>query len=409
MRQANVPMDQHIFDELIARHTMRKEFEMCVQRLKDMTAWKIGPLISTIENVVALGTQQGNVRMAFQLLEEYEENWPRRVRLTTWTQLLIACAENLYASYPLVADIFQFITFSQADGTEAAWQKVVVDHETMPDEGLCIAVLNCAARHGLPDLAGQALEQLEHMGAKRKEYHFAPLVEAFVKAGQLKTALQTLAFMRSRGVPPTLETASTVLADISTSIERTDEAFNMLYDLHADLSVVDPCAMNVVIQGAVAHGDLARAVGIYSAAGDWGLKPDLSTFSIVLRGCLALEKPDHVQRILEHMESHNIAPDAEIHETLIRIELQSNYYEDSFWRLERMKDAGLKPSIEVYEALAQKCVDSNDTRCAIVLQEMKEQGYSVSPRLQEYIDRRGKFTTSPQQQSSATYVDEPIG
>lgn len=254
-----------------------------------------------------------------------------------------------------------------------------------------MAVLHCAARHGQPELAKAAVEQLQLMGATLREYHFAPIVEAFVQCGQLKTALQTLAFMRSHNVPPNPQTASTIFDHISSSLGRTDEAFNMLYDLHADTGVVDITAMNVVIQSAVHQGDLARAVGIYSAAGDWNLKPTLETFNTVLRGCLVHKKSEHMTHIFEHMVANNIDPDAQTYEILIQVELLSDqHYEDAFWRLEQMKSAGFKPTLSVYERIARKCFNHNDTRFQAVLDEIKSQGYEVSPATQAYFQRGGR-------------------
>jgi len=235
------------------------------------------------------------------------------------------------------------------------------------------------------------------MGTRQQEHHFAPLVDSFVVADQLKSALQTLTFMRSLGVVPTLKTASKILEHISAGagFDKTDEAFNMLYDLQDEGTVVDIVAMNVVVAAAARKGDLARAVGIYTAADDWKLKPDAETFKIVLRACLQQGKPEHVSRIVEHMDKKGIKADAEVHETLILLELKAKdrHYEDAFWRLEEMKKAGFKPPAKVYESIAEVCLSNNDTRHELVVDEMTQQGYPISERLAEWLEKR----TAPQE------------
>ncbi|KAH7108284.1 hypothetical protein BKA62DRAFT_681732 [Auriculariales sp. MPI-PUGE-AT-0066] len=376
MRQSQVPMDSAIFHALISRHAMRKELEMCIQRLNDMIGWGAPASLDTIAAIIILASEQDNPRLAHDIAASFEASSSRRITAHLWMNILMSSAEGLYI-----------------EGTEAAWNQVVTEHGIAPDEGLCLAVLHCAARHGHSELASLVIEQLRFMGAHIQEYHLAPLVEAFVVAGQLKIAMQTLSFMRSHGTPPTMQTASSIIAYITdgTSIERIDAAFNMLDDLHVDAGVVDIVAMNAVVAAAVAMGEFARAVGIYNSAGDWGIKPDVETFKIVLGGCLVQKKREHTARIFEHMEKFNIVLDADIHEALIKIELLAidGYYEDAFWRLEEMKGAGFKVPKKLYEELAKTCVNHKDIRHKLVIEEMKSLGHEISQDLTDYIQRSG--------------------
>ena len=51
--------------------------------------------------------------------------------------------------------------FYQKDGVLRLWPKVVNDLKVTPDEGVCLEVLHTAGRHGLPELATDALHHLQ--------------------------------------------------------------------------------------------------------------------------------------------------------------------------------------------------------------------------------------------------------
>ena len=58
-------------------------------------------------------------------------------------------------------------------------------------------------------------------------------------------------------------------------------------------------------------------------------------------------------------------------------------------QVEEMKALKIVPPIEVYEHIIRKLVHVGDTRYKIALEELKECGYEVSPRLHSFISSGG--------------------
>lgn len=276
------------------------------------------------------------------------------------------------------------------DGVLYAWDKVVKSMSIPLDEGCCLAVLHTAGRHGLTELALEAIRQLKAIGVAWKEHHFAPLVEAFCKAGDVREAFASLSLIRQHGVEPTSETAYPIFQVISQSDEKVDEAWAILEDLKKEGRTIDVVAYNVLIQGCVAIGDLQRALGTYKAAEDLGVKPDIETYNLLLSACIAAEHRELGDRLLTEMRTANIKPNDRTYERLIVLCLTQATYEDAFYYLEEMKSAKLKPSQAIYEAIIRKCVYVGDVRHRIAVEEMREAGYLVSRGLQEFIDNGGQ-------------------
>lgn len=260
----------------------------------------------------------------------------------------------------------------------------------MPDEGCCIEVLHTCGRHGLAALASDVLRVLNKMEVHWDEHHFAPIVEAFCRQGDIKEAFGVLELMHNNNVPPTLETASPIFEAISGSTDAVDQAYGYLDDMHKGGRAINIAAYNVVVQACVALLDLQRAIGIYKAAGDLGVTPNLETYNLLFSACITASHRELGDRLLEDMVQAKIKPDARTYERLIFLCLTQPTYEDAFYYLEEMKTRGLHPTQATYEALVRKCFSAGDNRHALALEEMVESGFEVSGKLRAYLESGGR-------------------
>ena len=248
-----------------------------------------------------------------------------------------------------------------------------------PDEGACIEVLHTAARHGLPDLANDVLRVLKLMGATWQEHHFGALVEAYCRAGRMEDAIMTLDVMRSQDIRPLPATASSITAAIGTDVGALDAVLSVVDDLHKQGKRIDVEALNAIVQAAIALGDLQRAVGTYKAFVDYGTKPTVFTFNLLLAGCTAACHRELGDRLMTEMKQAKLKPNMQTYENIILLCLTQETYEDAFFYLEEMKAAKHVPPSTIYQNLAQKCLSVGDSRHKLVLEEMEECGYSTSP------------------------------
>ena len=263
------------------------------------------------------------------------------------------------------------------DGVSACWTIAINDLDIAPDEGVCVSVLNAAARHGVPDLATDVLRVLKLSGIVWEEYHFAALIQAFCRNNQLKEALITLHIMRTNDILPVPGTLVPILDRIKVDVESLDWAWAIIDEIHEAKSGVDIDALKVIIQASVLLGDLQRAIGVYKSFSDYGLQPDVTVFNLLFDGCITAQHRQLGDLLLADIKEMKIQPNKETYEKLIRLCLTQDVYEDAFFYLEEMKAAGFVPPQTVYEALVLKCHSMNDTRMEIVLEEMRECGYSM--------------------------------
>jgi pentatricopeptide repeat protein len=286
------------------------------------------------------------------------------------------------------------LPFSQKDAVLHLWAKVTNELKVLPDEGCAVEVLHTAGRHGLPELAMDVLRVLKTIDVELREYHFAPLIEAFCRTNRVKEALSTLTLMRQDNIEPNADTAHFIFESIRVNTDAIDAAWDALESLHAEGQTIDITAINVVIQASVALGDLRRAFGTYQMCTELGVMPTLDTYHFLLSGCIVARNRELGDRLVTELKQAKIKPDARTYERLIVLCLSGETYEDAFFYLEEMKAEKLVPPVSVYEAIIQRCVLEKDERYGLAVRELEECGYTVSRALQRVIGGDGAADNS---------------
>ncbi|EEB91768.1 hypothetical protein MPER_09823, partial [Moniliophthora perniciosa FA553] len=315
-------------------------------------------------DVIGLAAQEGLPRLAVDLADRFQDTSLRTLEPAIWLNCLRGSAAALWA-----------------EGVIRSWEIVVQELGINPDEGLCIMVLNTAARNGYPDLATDALRVLKESSVPWQEHHFAPLIEAFCRVGQLKEALIAIEIMRSHDVNILSSTALPIVE----LVQKDEDAFDATWTIIDELHKEKPIHLSIwktMLEAATALGDLQRAVGAYKSASDYGVTPDLESFNLVLECSLTAAHRPVGDLILADMKEASIAPDYRTYELMIQLCLTQDTYEDAFFFLEEMKGAGLKPADSIYTLLIWKCAHNGDTRYQVAMEEMREMGYEPSSRWQ---------------------------
>ncbi|KAI1795700.1 hypothetical protein LXA43DRAFT_733355 [Ganoderma leucocontextum] len=372
MEEWSITPNEYTYEIVISRFAENQRLELALQFLAKLGPAGLSPTLKTATAVITSAAHLGFPQLALDLADSFESTSVRRLEGEVWVDLLASCSDSLYA-----------------EGTVRTWRKVVRNLHIVPDEGCCLQVLHTAARHGLSGLALEVVEQLKKMNVVWSEHHFAPVVEAMCHRQEIREALILLDFMRKSDMKPTLGTARPILEHIRKDSDAIDDAWGKLEELREEGQTVDVVALNVVIQAAVGLRDLQRAIGTYKAAASVGVKPDIDTYNLLLEGCIVARHRELGDRLLTDMKDAGIKPDMTTYQRMVLLCLTQTMYEDAFFYLEEMKALRMVPPLSVYEAIVRKLVYVGDTRYKIALEELKECGYQVSPRLESFVSSGG--------------------
>ncbi|KAF9227372.1 hypothetical protein BS17DRAFT_764620 [Gyrodon lividus] len=383
MEGRGIQPNEQTYALIIKRATTTESIELALQYMHEMTCRGLIPELTTAQDVIRLAADMNFPKLAVEIAQNFEAHSVRRIDGETWMSCLISSAEMLYA-----------------DGVKICWQKVVCGLNLSPDEGACLSALHTCARHGLVDLAKDVMRVLQKIGVDPwLEHHFAPLVEAFCKAGRLKEAFSTLNTMRNQCVTPTIDTARPIMEFLKEDVDRVDEAWEVLDQLRNEGSKIDVVMINSIIQASVVLGDLRRAIGAYKTLSDHDCKPNIETFNFLLSCCISSKHRELGNKLLLDLKQAAIKPNATTYECIILLCLTQPAYEDAFFYLEEMKAQGFIPSAKVYDAIIRTCVAAGDSRYSLALTEMGRCGYAASISLGQFI---AKHSSSPLPEKEST-------
>ncbi|KAG5342950.1 hypothetical protein C0989_005899 [Termitomyces sp. Mn162] len=370
MDELQIAPDTTTFRLIIVRLTSTHQMELAIQFYHTMKTYKVVPDVFTAMALIGYVAHAGYPRLALDLIADFEAHSLRRLDHSFFMPCLIASAEALYL-----------------DGVITCWKQIVHVFNMHPGEGVCLAVIDTAARNGHPDLATDALRVLRTLGIEWKEHHFAPLIEAFCRQMQLKEAIRVLDIMRGEGIEPIFETASALL-EVLTSTELIDSVWEITDEILKEGKKVDNIVLQILISASMKLGDLQRAIGAYKSLAEYGATADITVFNSLLQGCVAASHRDLGNLLLDDMKAAQVKPDKDTYETFILLCLTQDDYEDAFFYLEEMKSAGFHPGYNVYSKITRKCLLADDFRYKIALKEMEEMGHEPRLDLKKLVRRK---------------------
>ena len=251
------------------------------------------------------------------------------------------------------------------------WRKRVETSYLNPPSGICINVLSTAARHGDFLLATDVFRILGNRTETLQHHHFESLMEAYLAASDLQTALTILTVMTSSGVAPTESSVRPIYLHLCQDPSLPATALSILHDLHSSKRPIPPPAINAIIESHVHHGNLPSAISTYKILHTLCPRgPTVSTFNTLFRGCAKFARRDQAMYLAAEMVTLQVAPDALTYDRLILVCLNSleaeNEQHETFldaWRyFEEMRQMDLWPRQGTVVALAKRCCERGDER-----------------------------------------------
>lgn len=370
------PLTEQGWQHLIAGLVRDRQFELALIQFRKMEAASVSPsswlltlLISTFLSISAF--PEVFVLLSMRVADATPS---RPVPSILWSHVLSTAARAY--SYPLVAYV---------------WQRAVQTQYLNPSTGTCTAVLETAARFGDFKLATDVFRVLGKRSSSLAPYHYESLLESYLGANDLRTALSVLIIMQSTPSPPTDATTRPLFLYLRARPSRCADALLILESrLNPDPSSVAPFtvptipvpAINAIIEAQVHASDLPSALNTYShittlapAAG-----PTTFTFNVLLRGCSKLGRRDTAMFLAAEMRARGVAPDALTYDRLMLTCLNGSARRDleDAWRYwAELRGRGWWARRGTVVLLARRSAEAGDERVWDLLSESEGRGMDV--------------------------------
>ncbi|KAL9095220.1 MAG: hypothetical protein Q9165_002476 [Trypethelium subeluteriae] len=336
---------------LLADH----QYELALDRLERM--WNENMVIQSwlLDLTVYVLLENEEVETAFRFMKASVNRNENYMSPTAWYQLLGVASSNYHY-----------------DATVHAWRLRVDSGYLNPPSGICLNVLNTAARYGDTQLATDVLRVLGDRGTVFGHEHYEALIDAYATYGDIDTAFKVLCLMDTENVRPELASTRTIFHALKDKSKDTDKALRSLGELKSSGRKVPAAAMNVVIEATGHQGRTSDALEQYKALHeicDQG--PNTDTFNILLRICRQ-DKTD-AMFVASEMRALNVPANELTYDRLILACMLSSSdgdYEDAMLYYIEMKSQGCKLRRGTHFMLLKRCVEAVDMRAPEILKDM---------------------------------------
>ena len=335
---------------LLADH----QYELALDRLERMWSEKIVLQGWLLDMVAYVLLENEEVETAFRFMKASFDRFENSISPAVWYQLLgVASGNNHY------------------DATVYAWRLRVDAGYLNPPSGICLNVLNTAARYGDTQLATDVLRILGDRGTTFSHEHYEALIDAYATYGDLDTALKVLCLMDSENVRPDSGSTRSIFQALRNKRDETDKAFESLQKLKSSGRKIPTTALNVVIEATLEQERNSEAFEQYQALHEICEQgPDTNTFNILLRGCR--QNKNQAIFVASEMRALKVQANALTYDRILLAYLLSDKddYEDAMRYYVEMKSRGWKLRRGTHFMLLKRCVEAVDMRAAEVLKDM---------------------------------------
>ena len=289
------------------------------------------------------------------------------------------------------------------EATTCVWRKQVEAGFLNPSLGVCLNVINTAARHGDSRIAFDVFRLLRGRKYAPQIYHYEALIESLVSgsSADLKQAAEVLSDMVSAGVPPTEGSTRPIYFFLKHYPKYFSDLVAILEELKAEKRPIPVPLVHLLLEAHISRNDLSAAVECYKTQITHFIPsgPTLQTILILLRCCHTARRKDVALFLAEELRRLKMKSTSEVFEHLILAcvhglpeagERPEQGWDDAWRYFVEMHERGFSPSTGTLEALAVKGCEMEDDKVWRLVPERNKnpnENFEVELRIRRIIGR----------------------
>ncbi|KAJ9666942.1 hypothetical protein H2201_003076 [Coniosporium apollinis] len=393
MRQRWFTLSSAGHHDVMAGLLREHQYEMALDRLDQMLQEGRPTQAWLLDMAVYLLAEAEEIDEALRIMQQRNASGTA-ISASLWYHLLDK-ASSVFHVKPIYPPEYPSpnraaLTNPQYPATLYTWRRRVEPSYLNPPTGICLNVLTTASRAGDAQLATDVFRVLGNRGTVFDHTHYEALIETYIAASDLKTALSVLSIMAAANVVPDEGSTRPIFRYLRELPGGASEAFEILKALRESERIVPTAALNVVLEACIHHGELAEAIEAYKtlhllcAQG-----PDTGTFNILLKGCNAAGRKDLAMFLAAEMNALSVKPDTLTYDRLLLACLKEEDYEDAMRYYDEMRAQGWVPRQGTFNAVVKRCAEAGDMRAWEVLGDMRDLGMA-GERIQSWLEANWK-------------------
>ncbi|KAI9705358.1 MAG: hypothetical protein M1820_005188 [Bogoriella megaspora] len=347
------PLGEHdIVVGLLADH----QYELAMDRIEIMEKGGTKAQTYLLDMMAYTLLENEEVEAAFNMLRNRLDQARDTISVSVWYKLLDISSSKFYY-----------------DATVYTWRLRVQSGYLNPPSGICLNVLNTAARHGDTQLATDVFRVLGDRATKFTHEHYEALIEAYATHGDIDTAIKVLGVMEGAKIVPDVGTTRAIYNTLKHDEAATDQAFETVQNMQKSGRKVPTVAFDCIMESAITQSRAVVALEQYKHIHEICADgPTTNTFNVLLKGCRS--NKSQALWIASEMRELQVPANELTYDRMIIACLLSHKedYEDAMRYYIEAKTRGLKIRNGTLFLLLERCTQAVDMRAPEILKDMED-------------------------------------
>ncbi|KAI9229867.1 MAG: hypothetical protein DHS80DRAFT_29390 [Piptocephalis tieghemiana] len=286
------------------------------------------------------------------------------------------------------------------EGIHWVWNTLVEESGNKPLEGLCVHLLWSAGRKGDTALAASLIRYLHgKLQVKLTITHFSPLLEAHSRLGNVAELSALVTYLKTQGLGVTgggkkldLRLLRGWRDQLNVSVERVDSAYMVLKGEKEKKRPVEEEMFITLLDATIDLGEPRRTMALWEGRGELLEKEQLDKgalelYSSMLSLCRVTSDTGLMDRLIQEMKDLGvpISMQGYMHMIGTCLSKQGPEWERAFHILDQVRLTGRAPPREMILLLIERCMQEQDHRGKLLMEEMTNLGYVIPETLEDYF------------------------
>ncbi|KAF2713210.1 hypothetical protein K504DRAFT_350411, partial [Pleomassaria siparia CBS 279.74] len=359
---------------VVAGYLRERNFEQALEKIADMISKRVVVEPWLWDKTMWLLLDYGEIEEAYQTLLTRQSYGAGKLSNALWSYFM-DCAASVH----------------NYDAVNTIWQSQVIPGYVKIGTAACLNILTLAGRKGDVKLATDVFRVLSDRDNLFDVHTYEGLMEAYLTASDLSSALSVVIIMHESGLKVTSDNLSPIyfFMTMGPDYTRPMEAFKLLQMFESQGRKIPVAAVNSCLQASVHLENLEEAIEIYKVLHTVvKTGPNTATFNILLQGCHKAGRKELAMFLASEMTQLGLQPDKLTYDRLAITCMYVGDLQDAMLYYEEMTSQNFVMRRGTFDFLIRMGVKEGDSRTPAVLRHMIEAGFTPHPELVNSVKER---------------------
>ncbi|CAH8295359.1 unnamed protein product [Eruca vesicaria subsp. sativa] len=364
--EPSVKIYNHVLDTLLGENRI----QMIYKVYRDMKRDGFEPNVFTYNVLLKALCKNNKVEGAQKLLVEMANK---------------GCSPDAVSYTTVISSMCEIGLVKEGKGLAARFEPVVSVYN---------ALINGLCKEGDYKGGFDLMREMVEKGVSPNVISYSTLINALCSCGETELSFSLLAQMLKRGCHPNVHTLSSLVKGCfvrgTSNVDAVELWRSMIIGFELQPNVV---AFNTLVQGLCSHGDMKKAMSVFSHMEENGCSPNIRTYGSLINGFAKRGSLEGAVDTWNKMLTSGCSPNVVVYTSMVQALCRHSKFREAESLIDIMSKENCAPSVATFNAFIKGLCDAGRLDWAERVFILMEKQYKCPPNIityNELLDRLSK-------------------